>query len=379
MQSWIEKQRYFIDFTLSSLMRRKGKNLSLLFVYSLMVFVLCSAMFFSSAIRREAAEILKNSPEIVVQRIVAGRHDLIPVDYVNRIQAIRGARSVKARLWGYYYHPASRSNYTLIAPEDFPHGDDAMEAGSGVLRTWGTAQGNRFYFKAHDGEAVILNVVKTFDGETDLVTSDLILVSEATFRKISGVPRGFATDITLEVRNPKEWQTIAEKIVEILPGTRPILRDEILRTYASLFDWRGGYIIVLLGGAVLAFFIFAWDKATGLSGEEKAEVGILKGLGWDTSDILVMKFWEGAVISLSAFLFGVISAYLHVFLASAPLFEHAFKGWAVLYPEFKLSPAINPYQIAVLFFLTVLPYTLITLVPTWKAAVMDPDAVMRQA
>jgi len=68
-----------------------------------------------------------------------------------------------------------------------------------------------------------------------------------------------------------------------------------------------------------------------------------------------------------------------VFFASAPLFEHAFKGWAVLYPEFKLSPAINPYQIAVLFFLTVLPYTLITLVPTWKAAVMDPDAVMRQA
>jgi ABC-type lipoprotein release transport system permease subunit len=266
-----------------------------------------------------------------------------------------------------------------MVPEDFTHVDDAMEAGNGVLRTWGTAKGNQFYFKAHDGETVILSAVKTFDGDTDLVTSDLILVSEATFRKITGVPRGFATDITLEVRNPKEWQTIAEKIVEILPDTRPILRDEILRTYASLFDWRGGYIIVLLGGAVLAFFIFAWDKATGLSGEEKAEVGILKGLGWDTSDILVMKFWEGAVISLSAFLLGVISAYLHVFLASAPLFEHAFKGWAVLYPKFKLSPAINPYQIAVLFFLTVLPYTLVTLVPTWKAAVMDPDAVMRQA
>jgi cell division protein FtsX len=377
--SWLEKQRYFLDYTLSSLMRRKRKNLSLLFVYSLVVFVLCSAMFFSSAIRREAAEILKNSPEIVVQRIVAGRHDLVSLEYVEKIRSIRGARSVNPRLWGYYYHPASRSNYTIMAPQEFSHGDDEIEVGKGVLKTWGTVQGNRLYFKAHDGETLILNPVRSFDGETDLVTSDLILMSERTFRKISGLPEGYATDITLKVRNPMEWQTVAEKIVELLPDTRPIMRDEVLRTYSSLFDWRSGYIIVLLGGAILAFFIFAWDKATGLSGEEKGEVGILKGLGWDTSDILATKFWEGAVISLSAFLLGVIAAYCHVFLASAPLFEHAFKGWAVLYPEFRLHPAVNAFQIIVLFFLTVVPYTFITIVPTWKAAVTDPDVVMRQA
>jgi ABC-type lipoprotein release transport system permease subunit len=375
---WLEKQRYFLDYTLSSLLRRKGKNLSLLFVYSLVIFVLCSTMFFSSAIRKEAAEILKDSPEIVVQRVMGGRHDLIPVEYVERIRSIRGARSVKARLWGYYYHPAARSNYTIMTPEDFSHGDDAIEVGNGVLRTWGTAQGNRLYFKAQDGETLILNAVRAFDGETDLVTSDLILMSERTLRKISGIPDGFATDITLKVRNSKEWQTVAEKIVELLPDTRPILREEVLRTYSSLFDWRSGYIVVLLGGAVLAFFIFAWDKATGLSGQEKTEVGILKGLGWDTSDILATKFWEGTTISLTAFLLGVIAAYCHVFLASAPLFEHAFKGWAVLYPEFRLQPAVNAFQVAVLFFLTVVPYTFITIVPTWKAAITDPDVVMRQ-
>ena len=193
------------------------------------------------------------------------------------------------------------------------------------------------------------------------------------------MPEGFATDVILTVRNAKECQTIAQKIVSALPDTRPILKTEILRTYSSVFDWRTGYIIVLLTGAFLAFLIFAWDKATGLSSEEQAEIGILKAVGWDTSDVLLTKFWEGTVISLAAFLLGIIGAYVHVYVASAPLFEHAFKGWAILYPEFRLSPSVNPFLLAVLFLLTVVPYTLITIIPAWRVSVTDPDMVMRQA
>jgi ABC-type lipoprotein release transport system permease subunit len=136
-------------------------------------------------------------------------------------------------------------------------------------------------------------------------------------------------------------------------------------------------LVVVMGVAVLAFIIFAWDKATGLSADERKEIGILKSIGWETSDVLLLKFWEGAVISLSAFLLGVILAYGHVFFFSASLFEQALKGWAVLYPRFKLTPAVDPYQLAVLFFLTVIPYTVTTIIPSWRAATIDPDAAMR--
>jgi cell division protein FtsX len=374
---WIERQRAFMDFTLSSLWRRKLRNLSLLMVYSLVIFLVSSVIFFAHALRKEAETVLEGSPEMIVQRTVGGRHSLIPINYVEKIDKVRGTSSVKPRLWGYYYHMASRSNYTIMVSEKFSRLDDTVETGAGVLRTWGTLWDGKMYFKAHDGEAVLLQPVETMTEETDLVSADLILMSESTFRKISGVPEGFATDITVEIRNERECQIIAKKIVQALPDTRPILKEEIIRTYTSLFDWRGGYIIVLLGGAVLAFFIFAWDKATGLSAEEKTEIGILKGIGWDTSDVLMMKFWEGAVISISAFLLGVITAYAHVYLASATLFEHALKGWAILYPKFTLRPVVNAYQLAILFFLTVVPYTLLTIVPTWKVAVTDPDVVMR--
>jgi ABC-type lipoprotein release transport system permease subunit len=66
-----------------------------------------------------------------------------------------------------------------------------------------------------------------------------------------------------------------------------------------------------------------------------------------------------------------------VFLASSVLFEPVLKGWAVLYPKFKLVPFIDASQVVTLFFLTVVPYTVATIVPSWRAATVDPDSVMR--
>jgi ABC-type lipoprotein release transport system permease subunit len=374
----IQRHRYFLDFTLSSLLRRKWKNISLTLVYTIIVFLITSVMFFANAIRREADAVLAGAPEMIIQKVIAGRHDLIPISYAENVKSIRGIRKVKGRLWGYYFHQGSGSNYTLMATADFPLKEDETIIGDGVSRTWGTIRKNQLFFKAYDGEPVTLKIVNSFSADTDLVSSDLILVTESAFRRIFGVPPGFVTDLAATIRNLNETPTIAEKVVALLPDTRPVLREEIRRTYTSLFDWRSGYIIVLLSSAVLAFFIFAWDKATGLSAEEKAEIGILKALGWDTSDILILKFWEGLVVCLTAFVVGVTAAYIHVFLAAAPLFEHALKGWAVLYPSFKLSPDVDFYQLAVVFSLTVLPYVLITIVPAWRVSVTDPDAVMRQ-
>ena len=151
---WLERQRYFIDFTLSSLLRRKGKNLALLLVYTLIVFMVASVIFFADAIRREAGSLLRNSPEMIVQRMIAGRHDFIPLDYVAAIKKIRGVRGVEARLWGYYYHPASRANFTVMAPEGFSHGDREVVVGPDVLRSWNAGRGQGLYFRTYDGRAL---------------------------------------------------------------------------------------------------------------------------------------------------------------------------------------------------------------------------------
>jgi ABC-type lipoprotein release transport system permease subunit len=377
MRDLIERQKKIIDFTLSSLLRRKGKNGALISVYTLVVFMLASVMFFTYALKREASLILKDAPEMIVQKMVAGRTDLIPVGYIDKLKDIRGVSSIRGRLWGYYYDPVIGANYTLIVPEDSGPGKGSIRIGTGISRTRLVDEEDEMEFKAYDGTVFNLQVKGIASSGSELISSDLILVSEADFRKLFGIAKEYVTDLTLNVRNSREWIVVAEKIAALLPDTRVILREEILRTYDMVFSWRGGLMLAILSASLLAFVIFSWDKASGLSAEERREIGILKAIGWETSDVIQMKFWEGAAVSLTSFFAGILLAYLHVFFTSSALFEPVLKGWAVLYPKFKLTPFINPFQVIVLFFLTIVPYTVATIIPSWRAATVDPDAVMR--
>jgi len=374
---FIRKQAYLIDFTLSSLLRRKGKNLGLLLVYTLIVFLLASVMLFTHALRKEASIILQQSPEIIVQRLVAGRHALIPADYLEKIGQLRGVVSKRGRLWGYFYNPSVKANYTVMAPEHLELTTTEVVIGAGVARALGVGVGDYFTLRSDDGNTYSFQIKELLDEDSELVSSDLVLISEKAYRVITGIPEGQFTDIILSVRNPREVRKVAEKLTEKLPDIRPILREEILRTYDSIFSWRQGIVFVLLFGALMAFVIFAWDKASGLSAEEKREIGILKAVGWESGDVLRMKFWEGMIISLSAFMLGYLAAYLHVFYSSAVLFEPVLKGWATLYPQFRLTPFIDGLQLATLFFFTIFPYVVATIIPIWRASVTDPDAIMR--
>ncbi len=340
MKTWIEKQKALIGFTLASLARRKIKNLGLLLVYTLIVFLLASVMLFTHALRKEAGKVLENSPEVIVQRLVAGRHDLIPPDYLERIGRIRGVQKIEGRLWGYYYDGVLKANYTFMVPQ--PDALMAVESGkiaigATMARMRGLVPGNTISFRSYSGKLFSFEVSSVLPNKSELVSADLVLLSEADFRAFFDYPPDHYTDIVLSVANPLEVRNIATKLSTLLPDSRPILREEVLRTYESIFNWREGIVLVLLSGAILAFAIFAWEKASGLSAEEKREIGILKAIGWETGDVIKMKFWEGALVSLAAFLLGYIAAYLHVFRFSSLLFEPVLKGWAVLYPRFVVD------------------------------------------
>ncbi len=84
-----------------------------------------------------------------------------------------------------------------------------------------------------------------------------------------------------------------------------------------------------------------------------------------------MKLWEGGLVSLFAFIFGVAAAYAHVFFFDAGVLAPVLKGWSVLYPQFSLTPQVDrlhwppwpSYRD---------PLSAATLVPIWKAAIPIP-------
>lgn len=380
MKHWIRRQRYLADFTLAVLARRRVKNIGLILIYTIIVFVLASAMLFSAALRREASMVLQQSPELIVQQLVMGRHELIPGSEIEKLAAIRGVASVKGRLWGYFYDTVNGANYTFMVPDDPGYNLQSGEAilGEAIGRernfTWPRAP---LFVTSLAGEMVKFTVRETLSSDSALVSADLVLINEADFRAFFNLPPDVYTDIGVSIRNAREIDTIVAKAKLLMPQARFVTRADIARTYQRLFDWREGLMTALAAAAILAFAIFAAEKASGLSAEEAREIGILKAIGWDTGDVIAMKLWEGSLISLGAFLAGTVFAYVHVFFFSAGLFEPILKGWAVIYPQFSLAPHIDALQLTTLFLITVVPYTAATLVPIWRAATADPDQVMR--
>ena len=384
----MRRQLKILEYTISSLLRRKYKNFSLIVIYAFTIAVVGSVLFLTQALKTEATGSLTEAPEIVVQRISAGRHELIPTEYAATIAKFPGVRSVIPRVWGYYYDALVKANLTLIGigqyqehldllEGDLPSARDECAVGMGIVSSFGPHLGDVLVLEDADGFSKEFKVTGIFSAESSLLTNDLVVMQETALRKFFSMDENLATDLAVEVYNQREIKTLAKKIKYHLGDTRPITRDEILHTYDSLFNWRSGMMLAVAVSALIAFCILAWDKATGISVEEKHEIGVLKAIGWETSDVLTIKFWEGLVISLTAFLLGLIAAWVHVFVFNAPALTPLLKGWSVLYPEYQLSPAIDFYQLFVLACLTIGPYLACTLIPAWKTAITDPEQVMR--
>ena len=132
MRNRIERQRNVIDFTLSLLWRRKGKNLALLFVYSAVVFLLASVVLLTDSLKKEASIILQDSPEMIVQRMPGGHHDLIPlvmrrVPTVGSITAVRTGSGAAPR-------PHRRRPFPLMVSADSSLAPGSVIIGEGVYR-----------------------------------------------------------------------------------------------------------------------------------------------------------------------------------------------------------------------------------------------------
>ena len=383
------RQLKILEYALASLLRRPGKNAAILLVYTLMVAVLATVLLLTHALKSEAENLLADGPALVVQRTMAGRHELIPVTAADTVAAIPGVGKVTPRVWGYYYDGLTEANYTLLAVDSadpalelldgrLPQGDGECAIGAGIAAVRRVGLNDDLILIDAANVGTIFTITGVFKSASRLLTEDLLVIPAAPLRRLFGMPEQLATDLAVEVPNPSEIDTVARKVKRLLPDARPITRSELLRTYHAVFDWRGGMLLAIFAASLLAFCILAWDKATGLSAGERREIGILKAVGWDTADVLLLKVWEGLAVSLLAFLLGFTGAFTLVFWWGAPLLGTVLRGWSTLFPEWQPTPHVDLYQIITLAFLTIVPYIASTVIPAWRAAVTDPDEVMRQ-
>ena len=380
-----------LDYAIADLRRHPAKTLVVVVVYSLLVAALASLLLYVRACHRESHQLLAGAPELIVQRVRGGRHELMPIEQAGLIREIPGVGAVTPRVWGYSFDPPTNATLTFWGADSVPR--DSLEfagesldlrqleegcivgAGLADLRFLGV--GDRFPIRRFDGTLFAPRVVAIFTTSSALLTNDLVVLPTADLRRVFGIDDGMCTDIAVEVHNPTEVANVARKIAERWPDARTITRSQILQTYDAVFDWRGGLWASFLLSCVMAFAILIWDKGTGLTEEELHTIGLLKAVGWQSREVMELKLFEGAFVSAISLVTGLIMAQVHLLWFDGILFARIIKGWSVLFPSFAVTPDLDLSTLLICVALTAVPYTAASLIPSWRASVTDPDTVLR--
>jgi len=397
----LERQRNILDYSLQNLYRRKEKTLFILVIFVLLISVISSILFITGSLTREMLSTVSELPEITVQKIQGGRQTNISATYLSEIESIPGVEAVDPRVWGYFYLESLEANFTIFGFDldtleesdyeklitenpKFASGKESnnifkMVVGPGVYRLFKKiAMDDTFlFFNPNWGKSIPIDIIGIFKPETELQSVDLMLVQTEAARKILELPTGQYTDLAVYVSNPEEIENIARKIKLHYPELRTITQSQIQSTYSSVFGWRSGLVLSGLLVVIAAYLVLIWDRAGGLSQEERKEIGILKAIGWDTDMILSVKFIEGLILSLMSTILGILLSYIHIYWFDAVGLREVFIGWSTVYPSFKLVPHIDLKYIMLILTIAVVPYCAVSIVPAWKAAITDPDKIIR--
>jgi len=384
---------YLLEFALNSILRQKSKNIFIASVFTFLIALLSSVFFITNSIKYELNASVNSLPQIIVQNTKAGRHYDIDVSKIDDILGISGISDAIDRVWGYYYFEQAGVYFSVVgvdefetqykdtllnAVEKFDFSEDSMLLGEGVKRVLGQNYYKEYFnFIKPDGEVKKIAFSGVFDSDIELESNDMIIMSKSNAREIFELDDSKATDIVVKVSNPDEIDTIALKIKQVIPEATVTTNEAIRVSYENIFNYKSGIFLALFIISIFTFFIIVYDRASGLSSEEKREVGILKALGWRVEDVLKEKFYESFILSFFSYLLGVTIAFGYVYLLQAPLLRDIFIGYSNLKPSFELPFIVDLQTLFLVFFLSVPIYIASIIIPSWRIATLDADEVIR--
>ncbi|MCK5110502.1 MAG: ABC transporter permease [Arcobacteraceae bacterium] len=388
---------YLIQYAINAILRQKSKSFFITTIFTFLTFLLTSIFFISHSIKYELDSTVDSLPQITVQKIKAGKAYDIDVSVVDDILELAGVSDAVARVWGYYYFENAGVNFTISGIDQYEKqykdsfegivkkfdieelsSNSKMLVGNGVKEIMDKNYYKKYFnFIKPNGTFKRINIGGVFDSNTQLESNDMIILSKDDAREIFDMDEEKATDIVVKVANPEEIPTIVQKIKLLHPDTRIITNEDLKVSYQNIFDYKSGIFLTIFIIALFTFFIIVYDKSSGLSSEEKREIGILKAIGWTVDDVLKEKFYESFIISFIAYLLGIILAFGFVYLLQAPLLRDIFVGYSQLKTTFELPFVFDFQTLFLVFFLSVPIYIAATIIPSWRVATLETDEVIR--
>ncbi len=389
----LTKHLNLVKYAADSIFLHKTRTIAIVASLAIATLVLGSVVFLSSGLEKEAELSAAFAPDITVQILKAGRQTLVQISDFENL-AFNNEFKSAPRVWGYISYESNLYTVMGIDPEKMPtpseinfviqSGRFIADSDSGMV-VIGDYMAKRLSLKVGDQLTLFdanmkpypFKVVGIFTSDVRLYTSDLILMNIRDARTFFDVKEGYATDLCVYTRDEVQARSTAQKLSEAVPNIRVLTKEALKESLITAYGARSGFVTIIWFILLIAVVLVAWNQASTLSDESRREVGLLKALGFNTMEVLEVKLLESTFQGVIAATIGVFLAIAYDLYLNAPVIKDFLLAWAQIYPEFQLPIYIQLNDVLILYLVAIFPLLAGSVIPSWLAAITEPDVAIR--
>lgn len=387
----------YINFLAVLLFKYRTKHLWVIVISSLLIAIICSFFFLTSSIKKVNFDNLESQPDYVLQKYRAGKVEDIPSQWLEGFEKLSGVESVTPRIYGMHFYDPSETYFMLVGidfsdsnalkefKELFPSIEvteflkrDNMIMGNGVKKLFEYYEYKDYYiFRPPDKGKQKVYFHSEIPKSSQVYTNDMVLMDINLVRKILGMKENYFTDIAININNTVDKDEVKIALILSHFNMRIIDKDELKKHYENLFNYKGGVFLALYIFSLITFLLILYQRYSTVVYSDAKEIVILRISGWKISDVIYLKLMENFLIAFISYMLGVIFAYFYVYVLNAPLLKGIFLGFNNLSNTTTFTPAVELSSLISVFFIFVIPFILVIIIPVWRISVREPVEVMR--
>ena len=384
------KSSVFINLIFLLLHKQKTKYISIFILATLTIFLLSTVIFIKSSLQNEILKTLESHNDFIIQREFGGRIFDIENQLEDKLRNIYGVKNITKRVYGRYKFLSEDVYFTIIGV-DFSNlnkelknlglqniSNDEMIVGFEVDNLLKKYKYTNYYdFFLPNKEIKKVKIAKVLEKESNIISSDIIILDINLARDILGINRDFSTNIAFDVPNELERANIKQKLQRLDLELNIIQKEDILKKYETIFNYKGGVFLILYLVVLFAFIMILYQRYSQVSINERKQIAIFKAIGYSVRDIIKIKMSENFVVAFVSYLFGVLLAYFFVFILNAPILKNIFIDFSNIKNDFIIYPYIEFSTFVTLFLFFIVLFLSSVLIPVWKISAINPYESLR--
>jgi ABC-type lipoprotein release transport system permease subunit len=384
------KSSVFINLIFLLLHKQKTKYISIFILATLTIFLLSTVIFIKSSLQNEILKTLESHNDFIIQKEFGGRIFDIENQLEDRLKNIYGVKNITKRVYGRYKFLSEDVYFTIIGV-DFSNlnkelknlglqniSKDEMIVGFEVDNLLKKYKYTNYYdFFLPNKEIKKVKIAKVLEKESNVISSDIIILDINLARDILGINRDFSTNIAFDVPNELERANIKQKLQRLDLDLNIIQKEDILKKYETIFNYKGGVFLILYLVVLFAFIMILYQRYSQVSINERKQIAIFKAIGYSVRDIIKIKMSENFVIAFVSYLIGVLLAYFFVFILNAPILKNIFIDFSNIKNDFIIYPYIEFSTFVTLFLFFMVLFLSSVLIPVWKISAINPYESLR--